>query len=103
MNDDVKFSFSVSFHCREQNGDRKTCSKKQAAAPELLEEEEFALIGVCRSLILAHHVFQVEKGDGQGDFGKNLIEFIQKKGEYSKEIVENPELRDKVFYLRDPV
>lgn len=39
-------------------------------------------VGLARSLVLQQHVFAVEKGEGQ-DFGKDLVNFLAKKGHKS--------------------
>ncbi len=49
---------------------------------QLLLNKIAVKVGLARSLVLQQHVFSVEKGEGQ-DFGKDLVNFLAKKGHKS--------------------
>ncbi|CAD7938776.1 unnamed protein product [Amoebophrya sp. A120] len=54
----------------------------EISSKHLRELEVKAKLGLARSLVIAQHVFAVEKAD-RGDFGKDLVKFLASKGHKS--------------------
>ncbi|CAD7959620.1 unnamed protein product [Amoebophrya sp. A25] len=72
-----RFRRALDFLDRLKKGDEEL-----ANSTEFRKLSDSAKLGLSRSLVVAQHVFGVEKAD-QGDFGRDLVHFLEKKGHKS--------------------